>query len=168
LRIFINLKTFSFLKILKSNYFCLIIVLAICYTLSYTSFKILARVDYIIIVYLLFMDKFDNDNIIQYALIFGLFYDFLTDSMIGINILFFIMLILFQFIFNYFVSISNYIFRLIFAFTIIVIFNFYNMFIMDLVSSNYIMHSIIFIVTDIVLYLLISSILEFIRVFSIN
>ncbi len=154
------MKTFSSLKILKNDYISLVILLSLCYVVSYTTFASISRVNYIMVLYLFYMDKINEDTIVQYSLIFGLFYDFLIDSMIGINILFFVFLSLIKFRFDILISANSILLKIVRALGALFIFNAYNIFAMGLVSNDYILVLVTFIMRDFIIYLIIYYIAE--------
>lgn len=106
------------------------------------------------------MDRINEDTIVQYSLIFGIFYDFLIDSMIGINILFFIFLTLIKFRFDILISANSILLKIVRALGALLIFNVYNIFVMGLVSNDYILVLITFVMRDFIIYLIIHYIAE--------
>ena len=154
------MKTYSLLKILKNDYISLIILLSLCYVVSYTTFASISRVNYIMILYLFYMDRINEDTIVQFSIIFGIFYDFLIDSMIGINVLFFIFLSLIKFRFDILISANSVLVKVGRALGALIIFNMYNIFVIGLVSNDYILVLTTFVVRDFIIYLIIHYIAE--------
>ncbi len=106
------------------------------------------------------MDRINEDSIVQYSVIFGIFYDFLIDSMIGINVLFFIFITLIKFRFDILISTNNILLKIAKALGVLIVFNAYNIFVMGLVSNDYILVLITFVIRDFIIYLIIHYIAE--------
>ncbi len=106
------------------------------------------------------MDRINEDTIVQFSLIFGIFYDFIIDSMIGINVLFFIFLSLIKFRFDILISANSVLVKVGRAFGALLIFNAYNIFVMGLVSNDYILVLTTFVIRDFIIYLIIHYIAE--------
>ncbi len=83
---------FSLLKIIQNRYVSIILILILCYVVSHTTFHFLSNVNFSIIIYMLISSKINEETYLPYSIIFGLYSDYLADSYIGLNILFFLFL----------------------------------------------------------------------------
>ena len=75
-----------------NNYSRLSIVFIICYIFFNAAGNPFNRFDYIIILYILCLKQIDENTALQYALLFGIFYDLNYHIFIGLGVLLFQML----------------------------------------------------------------------------
>jgi hypothetical protein len=68
------------------------IILALCYIFSNAAGNPLNRFDYVILFYILCLKNINEDTALQYAVLFGIFYDLNYQIFIGMGILIFQML----------------------------------------------------------------------------
>ena len=73
----------------SNNYARYSIILIICYIFANAAGNPLNRFDYIIILYILCLKKINEDTALQYAIIFGVFYDLNYQIFIGLGVLLF-------------------------------------------------------------------------------
>ncbi len=160
------MRTFSLLRILKSDYFKISIILSIWYIFSHTSYPIVSHVSFVIILFLIYARNINNDNLIWYSLVFGLFYDYTIGSALGVSVLIFVGLSIVKVMLNEFFDWSLWQTRITGSFMFILAFHVYTIFYFgyDFVESYYYMWSDVFI--DFSVYLVISIIMEMYSAFS--
>lgn len=157
---------FSSLKILKSNYLFLIITLILCYTAAHTTLDIFYNVDYIIIVYLFFLPFIDDDTIIAYSFIFGLFFDFLIDSYLGVGVLLFMALSFLKVSWNIMFGSGKFSSRLSLNICIIILFTLFNLLYFGYEWADFLKYGFERFIIDLAAYLVIFLILELLSAFS--
>ncbi len=152
---------FSLLKIIQNRYVFIILILILCYVLSYTTFHFLSNVNYAVIIYMLISYKINEETYLPYSIIFGLYSDYLTDSYIGLNVLFFLFLSIIKMFAEYKFDLKTSFSLVIFSMLAILS---YNLFFSIILGYNIILSSLYILkitIIDFIIYLIIYYLMEF-------
>ena len=108
------------IKSVWSNiYTRLFIIFVICYIITNAVGNPLNRFDYVILLYILCLKYIDEDNALQYAILFGIFYDLNYQIFVGLGILLFQVLNVIKIYAHFMVDISKLYSRLLFVIVIL-------------------------------------------------
>lgn len=160
------MKTFLSSKILKNDYIKLIVILVVVYILGHTPFLFTGKINFVIIVFLLYLPKINKDTMFYYSVIFGLLNDFMINAFIGMSIILFIVLSIVWISSCEMFSMSSFISKLSGSLFILFLFNVFYMVYFGYGFRDFFDYGLLRIAVDYVLYVIIFSILEFRRAFS--
>lgn len=160
------MKTFLSSKILKNDYVKLIVILIIVYILGHTPFRFMGKINFVIVVFLLYLPKINKDTMFYYSVIFGLLNDFMLNSFIGMSVILFMVLCIVWISSCEMFSMSSVISKLSGALFILLLFNVFYMVYLGYDFKDFFDYGLLRIAVDYVLYVIIFSILEFRRAFS--
>ncbi len=100
----------------------LFIVLALCYIFANAAGSPFNRFDYIIVLYIFCIPKIDDDTALQYATLFGIFYDLNHQIFIGLGILLFQLLNVIKIYAYLMIDMSKPYSRLLFAVGVLIVY----------------------------------------------
>lgn len=144
----------------------LVIILFVAYVLNHTPFHFGWKIDLIIVIFLIYLPKINNDNIVYYALIFGFFNDYIINSYIGLSVILFIVLAAVNITIFEMFSINNVASKLLQALFILLLFNIFNLIYFGYNVKDFFSYGLFRIALDYTVYFLIFAIMEFRSAFS--
>lgn len=154
-------------KILKSNYTLAFLLLVFSYVFTNIFISEFSGIDYIVILFALFIPLINEDTAIIYSLIFGFFYDYISDSYIGTGILLFLFLSYLKIVSSFFFELSSIFSNLLLSLVVIAIYVIFNIFYFDYYLNFYVFSGILDILSNFAVYLIIFLIMEFRSAFSV-
>lgn len=144
----------------------LVIILFIAYVLNHTPFHFSWKIDLIIVIFLLYLPKINNDTIVYYSLIFGFLNDYILNSYIGLSVILFIVLSAIHITMFDMFSINNVASRLLQALFILLLFNVFNLIYFGYEVKDFFSYGLLRVAVDYTVYFLIFVIMEFRSAFS--
>lgn len=160
------MKMFLSLKTLKNDYVYLVLILIAAYVLTHTPFHFTGKINFVIVVFLLYLPEINKDTIFYYSLIFGLFNDFIINAYIGLSVILFIFLSLLHMALCELLSMNSIMSKLLQALLILFLFNIFILVYFGYGVRDFFEYGLLRIVLDYGVYLAIFAFLEFRRAFS--
>lgn len=137
------------------------------YVFTHIFFSEFSGIDYIIIIYAIMLPLVNDDTAIIYSVIFGLFFDYITDSFIGSGVILFLFFSYLKISSSFFFELTSPLSKILFSFIIILIYVIFNIFYFGYNINTYFFDGILDVISNIFVYLLVFLILELRSAFSI-
>ncbi len=143
----------------------IILILILWFIFSRTLFSVFSGVNFSIILYALIAGRIDEKTYIPYSIIFGLYSDYIINSYIGLNVLFFLFLSILK-IFSEYKFDSKSIFTIIsYSVFSIFIYNIFLSFVFDYNLGSSFIYIIKMCALDFIVFIICYLIMEFYRAF---
>jgi hypothetical protein len=113
---------------IKNKYFIFIIVILFLYIINLILLDIISCIDYILILYLCFIELGNKNNVLSLSIITGLLIDLLYSPVIGIYLLVFFLFFITSEIYRNYVDFEKFYIRFLFYLCITVIYINFNLF----------------------------------------
>lgn len=127
---------------IKNKYFIFIIIILVLYVINLVICNAIAYTDYILIIYLLFIESGKRENILYLSIIAGLIIDIIYSPIIGLYLLIFILFFIGSEIYRNYVNFEKFYIRMFFYLSIVVIYINYSLLIYKYPLDVYILFNI--------------------------